>query len=56
MEKKAHEHSIFAGTVAGIGNAREYLDMGYDFLNLGSDVGAILGFMGGIKDFLKDFE
>lgn len=56
VAKKAHEHGIFAGTVAGIGNAREYLDMGYDFLNLGSDVGAILGFMGGIKDFLKDFE
>ena len=54
--KKAHEHGIFAGTVAGVGNAREYLDMGYDFLNLGSDVGAMLSFMGNVNKFLASLE
>ena len=56
VAKKAHEHGIFAGTVAGVGNAREYLDMGYDFLNLGSDVGAMLSFMGNVNKFLESLE
>ena len=56
VAKKAHEHGIFAGTVAGVGNAREYLDMGYDFLNLGSDVGAMLSFMGNVNKFLASLE
>ena len=55
VAKKANEHGIFAGTVAGIGNAKEYLDMGYHFLNLGSDVGALLQFMDPITKFLADF-
>lgn len=53
VAKKANEHGIFAGTVAGIGNAKEYLDMGYHFLNLGSDVGAMLQFMEGITGILS---
>jgi len=52
MAKKANKHGIFAGTVAGIGNEKEYIDMGYHFLNLGGDVGAMLGFMSSITDFL----
>ena len=56
VAKKAHEHGIFAGTVAGVRNAKEYLDMGYDFLNLGSDVGAMLSFMGNVNKFLESLE
>ena len=39
----AHKYGKFAGTVAGPGALGEYYDMGYDFLNCGADVCAIVG-------------
>ncbi|MCI6909021.1 MAG: aldolase/citrate lyase family protein [Eubacteriales bacterium] len=52
VARKAREHGIYAGTVAGPATADEYLRMGYQFLNLGSDVAAMLQYMTGIREFL----
>lgn len=37
----ARKHGKFAGTVGGIGNMDELINMGYQFINLGSDVRAL---------------
>lgn len=37
----ARKHGKFAGTVSGPGTLKEYLDMGYMYLNCGADVGAL---------------
>ena len=55
VARKANEHGIYAGTVAGIATAQEYLDMGYHFLNLGSDVAALLQYMAPIESFLSQY-
>jgi len=38
----ARKHGKFAGTVGGLGNQDELIAMGYQFINLGSDVGALI--------------
>lgn len=40
----ARRHGKFAGTVGGLGNQDELIDMGYQFINLGSDVHALSGY------------
>jgi 4-hydroxy-2-oxoheptanedioate aldolase len=40
---------VFAGTVASLQNYKEYLDMGYQFMNLGADVRALV-------DYYKQFD
>jgi 4-hydroxy-2-oxoheptanedioate aldolase len=38
----AREHGKFAGTVGGPANQDSLIQMGYQFINLGSDVGALI--------------
>ena len=40
----ARRHGKFAGTVGGKGNQDELIDMGYQFINLGSDVRALANY------------
>lgn len=40
----AHKYGKFAGTTTGMENMKAYFDLGYDFLNCGSDVGAMNSF------------
>ena len=49
----ARKYGKFAGTVGGPANAKELVEMGYQFINLGSDVGALGSFFRGISDFAK---
>ena len=51
----ARKHGKFAGTVGGIANARERIDMGYQFLNLGSDVAALGNYFKQISEFIHNF-
>lgn len=37
----AHKYGKFAGTTTGLNTMAQYYEMGYDFLNCGSDVGAM---------------
>jgi 4-hydroxy-2-oxoheptanedioate aldolase len=38
VAETAHKHGKFAGTVGSIDNMKQLIDMGYQFINLGSDV------------------
>lgn len=42
IAETARKHGKFAGTVGGVGNYRELVDMGYQFINLGADVVALM--------------
>ena len=41
LVETAHKYGKFAGTTTGLATMAEYYAMGYDFLNCGSDVGAM---------------
>lgn len=41
LVETAHKYGKFAGTVAGKANLKELYDMGYDFLNCGSEVSTL---------------
>ena len=40
----ARKHGKMAGTVGGIANQEELIGMGYQFINLGSDIRALAGY------------
>ncbi len=44
IAETARKHGKFAGTVSGPGTLKEYLDMGYMYLNCGADVHALNGY------------
>ena len=46
----ARKHGKFAGTVGGMQNQDELIKMGYQFINLGSDVRALANYFSGITD------
>lgn len=46
----AHKYGKFAGTTTSMATMAEYYEMGYDFLNCGSDVSAMLSFCGQVMD------
>ena len=50
----AHAHGKFAGTVASLATVKEYVDMGFDFLNLGADVLALCDYWQNISRALHD--
>lgn len=41
IAETAHKYGKFAGTTCGMENMKAYFELGYDFLNCGSDVGAM---------------
>jgi len=44
----ARKYGKFAGTVGGMGNQDALIDMGFQFINLGSDVRALANYFGEI--------
>lgn len=44
IAKTAQKYGKFLGTVSGAGEVRELIDEGFQFINLGSDVGALISF------------
>lgn len=50
----ARKHGKFAGTVAGPGNLRELLDLGYTFLNVGADVLGLVQYFDGVAKVFKE--
>ncbi len=56
VSEACQRNNKYAGTVASVSNAQEYLDMGYRFLNLGSDVGAMRTYMLGVSKFMRQFD
>lgn len=46
----AHRHGKFAGTVGGVQNQDMLIDMGYQFINLGSDVRALYSYFSNITE------
>ncbi len=51
----AHKYGKFAGTVAGVGNAKDRVEQGYNLLNLGADVVGIAQYFNPIGEFIKNF-
>ena len=49
----ARKYGKFAGTVGSPANAKELVEMGYQFINLGSDVGALSSFFRGLSEFAQ---
>lgn len=54
VAEAAKRHGKFAGTVGSPATARQRMEEGYQFLNLGSDVGALTGYFKPIADFIHD--
>ena len=50
----ARKHGKFAGTVGGVGNQDELIKMGYQFINLGSDVRALSSYFQSIASVCTD--
>ena len=50
----ARKHGKFAGTVGGMGEQDELIDMGYQFINLGSDVRALASYFSNITASCTD--
>ena len=50
----ARKHGKFAGTVGGVGNQDELIKMGYQFINLGSDVRALSSYFQNITSVCTD--
>ncbi len=48
VARLARKHGKFAGTVGGKGNQDELIEMGYQFINLGSDVRALYNYFSDI--------
>lgn len=55
VAEAARKHGKFAGTVGSMANVRERVDMGYQFVNIGSDVFGLSGYFRQIADFARDF-
>jgi len=55
VAKAALRAGKFAGTVGSPANSRELADMGYRFINLGSDVSGLLGYFHGIGEHIRTF-
>ncbi|MGI6691308.1 MAG: HpcH/HpaI aldolase family protein [Christensenellales bacterium] len=55
IAETCRKHGKFAGTVATCGTARELVEMGYQFLNVGADVVAITEQTRQIGRFINDF-
>ncbi len=50
----ARRHGKFAGTVGGIQNQDALIEMGYQFINLGSDIRALTGYFSSITEKCSD--
>ncbi len=53
IAETAHKYGKFAGTTCGIENMKAWFELGYDFLNCGSDVGAMNAFCNRIMDVFR---
>jgi 4-hydroxy-2-oxoheptanedioate aldolase len=52
VAKVAHQYGKFAATVGSLDNLRDLIDMGYNFINIGSDVTGLIGYC---RDLEKGF-
>ncbi|NLT62710.1 MAG: aldolase, partial [Candidatus Hydrogenedentes bacterium] len=52
----ANRHGKVAGTVGGLGNLQELIDMGFRFVNLGADVLALSQYYQGIAAGFREHE
>ncbi|HBN83463.1 MAG TPA: aldolase [Clostridiales bacterium] len=55
VAESARKHGKFPGTVANVNTLDMVVDMGYQFINMGSDVGAIGSFAGKMYDCLSKY-
>ena len=55
VAEAARKYGKFAGTVGDPASAQKLVDMGYQFINLGADVGALSSFFRNLSDFAKQF-
>ncbi len=55
VAEAARKHGKFAGTVGSMANARERVDMGYQFVNIGADVVGLSAYFREIAEFTRNF-
>ena len=53
IAKTARKHGKIAATVGGIGNVNDLIEEGYNFISMGADVVALLGYYKEITDAIK---
>ena len=54
VAKVAHKYGKFAGTVGGLNNLGQLIDMGYNFVNIGADVVGLTGYFQGLAEGFKN--
>lgn len=54
VAKTARKYGKMAGTVGGLGNRKQLIDEGFNFINLGADVVALTQYFGNIVKELED--
>ena len=54
VAKNARKYGKMAGTVGGVGNYKALIEEGFNFINLGSDVGGLGQYFGNITKALED--
>ncbi len=53
IAKTARQHGKIAATVGGVGNVKDLIEEGYNFISMGADVVALLGYYKEITDVAK---
>jgi 4-hydroxy-2-oxoheptanedioate aldolase len=52
----AHKYGKFAATVGDLGNFKSLIDMGYNFINLGSDVTGLTDYCCNLLEGFRNYQ